>query len=83
MIKDANLKEPDYVEVPEYTGVNATLNGRVVMKVAEFAGIKKAEAEKCIKQVKDAVSKWEAFAEEAGLSKTNTERISKFFNLDI
>ena len=53
------------------------------MKVAEFAGIKKAEAEKCIKQVKDAVSKWEAFAEEAGLSKTNTERISKFFNLDI
>jgi serine/threonine-protein kinase HipA len=53
------------------------------MTVAEFAGIKKAEAEKCIKQVKDAVSKWEAFAEEAGLSKTNTERISKFFNLDI
>ena len=53
------------------------------MKVAEFAGIKKAEAEKCIKQVKDAVSKWESFAEEAGLSKTNTERIYKFFNLGI
>ena len=53
------------------------------MKVAEFAGIKKAEAEKCIKQVKDAISKWNSFADEAGLSKTNAERISKFFNLDI
>lgn len=53
------------------------------MKAAEFAGIKKAEAEKCIKQVKDAISKWDSYAEEAGLSKTNTERINKFFNLDI
>ena len=34
---DAELKEPDYVEVPEYTGVNATLNGTVEMNVAEFA----------------------------------------------
>lgn len=53
------------------------------IKTAEFAGIKKAEAEKYIKQVKDAISKWDSFAEEAGLSKTNTERINKFFNLDI
>lgn len=34
---DAELKEPDYVEVPEYTGVKATLNGTVEMNVAEFA----------------------------------------------
>lgn len=53
------------------------------IKVAEFAEIKKAEAEKYIKQVKDAISKWDSFAEEAGLSKINTERINKFFNLDI
>lgn len=53
------------------------------MKVAEKAGMKKAEAEKCINQVKDVVSKWDSFAEEAGLSKTNTENINKFFNLDI
>ena len=53
------------------------------MKVAEKAGMKKAEAEKCIKQVKDAILKWDSFAEEAGLSKTNAEKINDFFNLDI
>ena len=49
-----------------------------LMRVAEKAGIKKADAEKCISQVKNAVSGWSGFAEEAGLSKLNTERISKF-----
>lgn len=34
---DKTLNEPDYEEVPEYTGVNATLNGTVEMKVAAFA----------------------------------------------
>ena len=53
------------------------------MKVAEKAGMKKSEAEKCIKQVKDAISKWDSFAEEAGLFKTNAEKINHFFNLDI
>lgn len=53
------------------------------MKVAEKAGLKKNEAEKCIKQVKDAVSRWDSFAEEAGLSKTNADRIKKFFDLEV
>ncbi len=53
------------------------------MKVAEKAGIKKAEAEKCIGQVKNVISQWDSFAEESELSKANTERINKFFNPDI
>lgn len=48
------------------------------MKAAEKAGIKKAEAKTCIEQVRGAVSKWESFAEGAGLSLGNTERIKKF-----
>lgn len=51
------------------------------LKVAEKAGIKKSEAEKCIEQVKAAVSKWSSFAEKAGLSLKNVERIQKFFDL--
>ena len=38
------------------------------------------EAEKYIKQVKKAVFEWRSFAEEAGLSLKNAERIEKFFN---
>ncbi|MCH5211673.1 MAG: type II toxin-antitoxin system HipA family toxin [Oscillospiraceae bacterium] len=51
------------------------------IKAAEKAGIKKAAAEKYIKQVRNAVSNWSSFAEEAGLSLKNTERIQKFFDL--
>ena len=47
--------------------------------VAEKAGIKKAEAEKCMDQVMEAVSKWCSFAETAELSLKNTERIQSFF----
>lgn len=54
-----------------------------IITVAEKAGLKKTEAERCIKQVKDAVSKWDSFAEEAGLSSKNAERIQKFFNLEL
>lgn len=53
------------------------------IKVAEKAGIKKTEAEKCINQVKNAVSKWVGCAEEAGLSLKNAERIQKFFDLEL
>lgn len=53
------------------------------IKVAQKAGVRKAETEKCIEQVKDAVSKWNDFAEEAGLSQKNSERIKSFFNLEI
>lgn len=47
----------------------------------EKAGIKSSEAEKYIKQVKKAISEWHAFAEEAGLSLKNMERIEKFFDV--
>lgn len=46
-------------------------------KVAEKVGIKKASATKCIHQVLDAVGRWSDFAKEAGLSKTNADRIKK------
>ena len=53
------------------------------IKVAQTAGIKKAEAEKYVGQVKNAVSKWNSFAEEAGVSLKNAERIQTFFNLEL
>ncbi len=43
--------------------------------VASKAGIKKSEAEKCIEQAITAISKWDEFAQEAGLSLKNTMRI--------
>ena len=53
------------------------------IKVAEKAGIKKAEAEKYIERVRSAISKWTDFATEAGLSLKNAERIEKFFDLEL
>lgn len=53
------------------------------IKVAEKAGIKASNAEKYISQVKKAVSKWDDFAQEAGLSMKNAERIKGFFNLEL
>ncbi len=52
-------------------------------KVAQKTGIKKSEAEQCILQVKTALSKWDSFAEKAGLSQKNEERIKKFFPLEL
>lgn len=48
------------------------------MQTAKKIGIKKAEAENCIEQVESAVSKWSSFAEAAGLSMKNIEKIRKF-----
>ena len=53
------------------------------IKVAEKAGIKKSEAEKQMEQVKNAVSNFKNFAEEAGLSMKNAERIQKLLNLEL
>ena len=53
------------------------------IKVAQKAGIKKAGAQKYIRQVKDAVSRWKEFAKEAGVSQKNTERIKQFFDLEM
>ena len=52
-----------------------------IIKAAQKAGIKSSEAEKYISDVKKAISKWYSFAEEAGLSLENTERIEKFFSI--
>lgn len=49
-------------------------------KVATFAGIKKQDAMDCIEQVRNAVSRWEGFASESGLSDRNYARIQ--FYLD-
>lgn len=78
---------------PSSTWVNAhqmLINGKAdgitmddFVKVAEKAGIKQKEREKCIKHVKKAVSKWAEFATEAELSYKNTERIKELFNLEI
>ena len=54
-----------------------------LVKVALKAGIKKSEAEKCIEQVKNAGLKWDSFAEKAGLSLRNAERIKTFFDLGL
>ena len=47
------------------------------LKVAEKVDIKKVDALKCIEEVLDSVSKWEEFAREAGLSKSNCQRVKK------
>ena len=48
----------------------------------EKIGIKKSDAETSIEQVKNAVNQWELFANEAELSKSNTEQIKLFLNLN-
>ena len=53
-----------------------------LIKVAEKAGLKASDAEKNIRQVKDAILKWDDFAKEAGISKVNAKEIKAFFNLD-
>ena len=50
--------------------------------VAEKIGIKKSDAETSIEQVKNAVNQWELFANEAELSKSNTEQIKLFLNIN-
>ena len=47
------------------------------LTVAKMAGIKKNDAAECEEAVRDAVSKWAAFAEASGLSKEKTDRIRK------
>ena len=53
-----------------------------LIKVAEKAGFKVSEAEKSIRQVKDALLKWEDFAKEAGVSQANAKQIKAFFRSD-
>lgn len=48
-----------------------------LLKVADVVGIKKSDARKCIDDVRQAVQKWEVFAQEAGLSAYNIKRIKE------
>ena len=48
---------------------------KVVVSVADNAEIKKSDAIQCAEQVREAVSNWSSFAEEAGLSKEKTKTI--------
>ena len=50
-------------------------------KVADKAGLKKSEAEKCIEQVENAVSMWSDFAKEAGLSSERTKIIKEILKI--
>lgn len=47
------------------------------MKVAEKAGIKKADVLRGFEEILDAISRWEEFAQEARLSEANYQRIRK------
>lgn len=53
-----------------------------LLKVAHTVGILKADAVNAIEQSKNAVSRWEEFAQVAGLSERNFERIQKVVSLD-
>ncbi len=66
------------------------INGKVdgitkedFLSVAEKVGLKKTEAEKCIKQVLSAVTKWTEFAKEAGLSTNNAKKVQKQLRVEI
>lgn len=45
--------------------------------VAEKAGIKRTDAEKCVEKVESAVVRWEEFATQAGLSSHNAKKIKR------
>lgn len=53
-----------------------------IYQVAEKAGIKKVSATKCISQVLSAIARWDEFAEEAGLSPQNADRIKKELKIE-
>ncbi|MBR3956090.1 MAG: type II toxin-antitoxin system HipA family toxin [Clostridia bacterium] len=49
-----------------------------MLKVAGKVGIKKSDAVKIMEQMKNSVSKWEAFAVKAGMSEHNMKKIKDF-----
>lgn len=52
-----------------------------MLQVAEKVGIKKSDAIKCIEQVKHSVSKWEYFALQTDMSKSNIEKIKNILGV--
>ena len=53
----------------------------LALSVAEYFRIEKKKAESIIKKVKDAVSEWRDAAKNAGLSKSEQDKMSKAFEL--
>lgn len=53
------------------------------LKVADKTGIKRNKAKQYIDEVRKAVSEWKNYAEKAGISEKNADRIQKYFNLEI
>ena len=53
------------------------------LKVADKTGIKRNKAKQYIDEVRQAVSEWKNYAEKAGISEKNADRIQKYFNLEI
>lgn len=51
-----------------------------ILAVAKKVGIKKSDAIKIIKQIKNSVSKWSVFAKEAGISDHNINKINEILN---
>lgn len=52
-----------------------------MLQVAEKVGIKKSDAVKCIEQVRNSVSKWEYFASQTDMSKSNIEKIKNIIGV--
>ena len=50
-------------------------------KLADALGIKKQKALQVVDEVKSAVSKWNMFAKEAGVSKSSQNMIQKYLNI--
>lgn len=48
------------------------------MEVAKKVGIKKRDAENCIKEIKNTIQKWDDYAKQAEMSLENLERIKMF-----
>ena len=51
-----------------------------ILEVAKKVGIKKSDAIKIIKQIKNSVSKWSVFAREAEISEHNIKKINEILN---
>ena len=48
-----------------------------LLKVAAKAGIKQNDATRCVDRIRESISMWDKFADNAELSKYNIERIKK------
>lgn len=54
------------------------VNEEDMYHVAENVGIKRADAKRCIEEVKQAIKKWNVYAKEVGMSDYNIKRIQEY-----